>query len=402
MKDLIYKLLFGSGYSLFTVCHIGNKRTVFMQLLLLITVSASAQEHLQANLNMFRSGDEVLKQQIEYKTPGRSGEDVLWDISRMKIVNKKYRLAYINASNNIVGTEHNTMYYYTLRNDSLLSNGYENNNTKVSYISPCLIMKYITKLGDMQSGYFDGCGNYCGKTFFRSYGSYKLNADANGLLILPEGDTLKNVLRIHTMKLVSEQPINGIGSELAMRALLDSIGRYTNDSISIHLSRDSNVIAINTYQWYAMGYRYPVFESTTTGRYKNGKQSEQYTTSYYYPPSEQKYLVDDLDNRKVRDSLARHDNGRGGTSPDVKFIYNVHQYGNDGNVNFEYYTDRPATISYGIYTTSGITLYQSGSQRQGAGTYQGMIDINQYRRGVYLLTFIVNGKTYTEKIYKKE
>ena len=179
MKNLIYKLLFGSGFRLFTVYNIGNKRNVFMQLLLLITVSASAQEHLQANLNMFRPGDEVLKQQIEYKTPGRSGEDLLWDISRMKIVNKKYKLAYTSAENNIVGTEHNTMYYYTLRNDSLLSNGYENNNTKVSYISPNLIMKYITKLGDTQSGYFHGCGNYCGKTFFRSYGLFMMYESLN-------------------------------------------------------------------------------------------------------------------------------------------------------------------------------------------------------------------------------
>ena len=46
MKDLIYKLLFGIGYCLFAVCHIGNKRTVFMQLLLLITISVSAQDHL--------------------------------------------------------------------------------------------------------------------------------------------------------------------------------------------------------------------------------------------------------------------------------------------------------------------------------------------------------------------
>ena len=46
MKDLIYKLLFHRGYCLFNVCHIGNKRTVLMQLLLLITISVSAQDHL--------------------------------------------------------------------------------------------------------------------------------------------------------------------------------------------------------------------------------------------------------------------------------------------------------------------------------------------------------------------
>lgn len=49
---------------------IGMKRIQITQLLLFLSVSTSAQEHLQANLNMLRSDYEVLKQQIEYKTQG--------------------------------------------------------------------------------------------------------------------------------------------------------------------------------------------------------------------------------------------------------------------------------------------------------------------------------------------
>jgi hypothetical protein len=33
----------------------------------------SAQHVLRSELNMFRAGDEIIKQQVEYKNPGRKG-----------------------------------------------------------------------------------------------------------------------------------------------------------------------------------------------------------------------------------------------------------------------------------------------------------------------------------------
>ena len=56
--------------------------------------SLGAQHSLQSRYNMFRADDVIIKQQVEYKDPGRSGANVLWDFSRLNVVNDEYELAY--------------------------------------------------------------------------------------------------------------------------------------------------------------------------------------------------------------------------------------------------------------------------------------------------------------------
>jgi len=58
-----------------------------------------AQHNLQSHLNMFRANDLIFKQQVEYKDPGRSGANVLWDFSQLDVVNE-------NKGNHEAGTYH--------------------------------------------------------------------------------------------------------------------------------------------------------------------------------------------------------------------------------------------------------------------------------------------------------
>ena len=55
-------------------------------MLILGIISLYAQHSLQSELNYFRAGDEIIKQQVVYKDPGRTGENVLWDFSRLTSV----------------------------------------------------------------------------------------------------------------------------------------------------------------------------------------------------------------------------------------------------------------------------------------------------------------------------
>jgi hypothetical protein len=41
----------------------------------------SAQHTLQSDLNRFRADNMLVKQQVSYKDPGRTGENVLWNFS---------------------------------------------------------------------------------------------------------------------------------------------------------------------------------------------------------------------------------------------------------------------------------------------------------------------------------
>lgn len=41
-----------------------------------------------------RTGDEIIKQQVEYRSSGEPGSNKFWDFSRLKTINDEYRLIY--------------------------------------------------------------------------------------------------------------------------------------------------------------------------------------------------------------------------------------------------------------------------------------------------------------------
>ncbi len=79
----------------------------FFWLLGLLPLALSAQHSLHSTLNMYRPGDVIIKQQVNYKSPGRSGENALWDFSKLTPVNKEYKLTYSLRQDSLLkGTEH--------------------------------------------------------------------------------------------------------------------------------------------------------------------------------------------------------------------------------------------------------------------------------------------------------
>ena len=84
-----------------------------------------AQHSLTVLHNLPRPGDEIIKRQVEYKDPGRSGENVLWDFGKLKTTNDEYKLFYkIGKDSLLAGIEHRTIYYHSLTNDSRCRRGF--------------------------------------------------------------------------------------------------------------------------------------------------------------------------------------------------------------------------------------------------------------------------------------
>ena len=136
-------------------------------------ISLFAQHSLQGKYNMFRPGDEIIKQQVEYKDPGRSGENVLWDFGKLTSINDSYTLDYSLSRDSmmIVGTEHRTMYYYSLTGDSLLCHGYENPTTLVINEQPELLLKFPVHYGNSTFSYYNGNGKYCDRLKISTMGT---------------------------------------------------------------------------------------------------------------------------------------------------------------------------------------------------------------------------------------
>ena len=62
--------------------------------ILLLSIPLTITAQIVQRYNRPRSGDEIIKQQVEFKDPGREGENVIWDFGKLKSINNRYSLTY--------------------------------------------------------------------------------------------------------------------------------------------------------------------------------------------------------------------------------------------------------------------------------------------------------------------
>ena len=164
-----------------------------------------AQHILKSELNSFRAGDVLYKQQVSYKDPGRTGENVLWDFSQLNVINDEYELVYSSENDTVItGMEHLTRYRYTFQNDSLLLWGFDNQTTQLHNRQPELLLKFPVNYGDKSRSDFYAHGQYGNRLELEAMGTIETKADSYGMMILPNKDTLKHVLRTRTVKYIAK------------------------------------------------------------------------------------------------------------------------------------------------------------------------------------------------------
>ena len=183
------------------------KRVVTFGVMVTMSAAGFAQRVLQTSTNAYLNADRLEKQQIEYPEKTRRGK--CHDMSDAEVVKKKYSVRYRvkndSFPNRLTCIENGTQYHYDLRNDSIMIGGYQNRMTQVVYDQPEVYLRLPMALGDSLTGYFHGRGTYGGKMALRNYGWYKTKAEALERIVVSEGDTLDNVLRLHTERRISSQ-----------------------------------------------------------------------------------------------------------------------------------------------------------------------------------------------------
>ena len=376
-----------------------------------LSFQLSAQATLNSSCNLPRPGDRLVKQQVDYKAPGGKGVGVVWDFSDQTPLNDHYELNYRSLdvhSDTLVGTEHRTMYYYHLRGDSLYSLGYENPTTLITYRKPETLLVFPFTYGRTFTDYFEGTGSYCSRLDIHVQGKSQVTADASGMLVLPGGDTLRHVLRVHHRKRMVEsmEPFTP-GSSLRADTVPFVLDR---DSIDWYLANDSSSLQVDTWRWYADGYRYPVFESVEGSVCRQGSESPYFATSFYYPPHEQYYaLDDDSDNRERRDgfvakeysvSNGHGEDGNGKDYSDERISYGI-SIDAQGELKIDYLLNESADVLIGLYDLQGRQLSDVRRQEKTVGRYTETLSLADFPDGEYLLRLVVGGKTYGEKVLKR-
>jgi hypothetical protein len=324
-----------------------------------------AQQTINSQRNYFRGGDVIIKQQVEFKDPGASGRDIIWDFSHVNLINDKYQLVYYNTTKgdttHVTGFEHETRYRYLLRQDTLWLTGYENRTTKMDYQQPEAMLRFPFRYGDTLSTHFLGSGLYCQKVELTAEGSTYVTADATGKLITPDNDTLKNVIRIKRIK------------------------EFTDIGI------DSVKTRLETYQWFAYGCRYPVFETVKSYNINGDNTTNYFSTSFYFSTINKEQLPEDLANLNITTNETHDD-----------IFINCSTYPNpvatDLTVNYELTVD--ARVSFLLCDISGRPWANVPDRTIAAGVQQMKISMSGLHAGDYGLYISVNGKIYKRTIIK--
>ena len=354
--------------------------------------SLSAQHSLQIEHNLPRAGDVIIKQQVEYKDPGRSGENVLWDFGKLKSVNDEYTLSYsepvaVNDSMYImgmdtillknladgsllIGTEHNTMYYYYFTGNRWWVLGHENPATLLQYTKPLIAGAYPMQYGDTSRYDYESKGLYSSTVPFTANGKAQIHADAHGMMILPSGDTLRNVLRTHTVQSIRQ------------------VFQTGDTAVENHSS-------VQTCKWYSKGYRYPIFETIQTSVGVDETENVNFETAFFFPPQEHYYLEDDLDNLALleneTDSVA---------NPWEGLTYNFYPNPVKNDLNIEVFMPKRGRVRMRLTSRPGMTVWKKDFGEWQQGVQKASVSMPAFPVGEYVLNMWFDGYLVGEKILK--
>lgn len=371
-----------------------------------------AQKDMQKQCFRPRPDDRIHKQQVEYKSPGKCGRDVLWDFSKQSLLDDNYVVSYRSlgtSTDTVIGTEHQTRYYYYIHDDSLWLNGYENQTTRMKYDNPELLIRFPIVYGDSISDEYYGNGIFCNTIGLIVGGTSTTVVDACGMMILPSCDTLNNIIRTHNRKIMlKDTHAIHMHDSLWQKFVPQNAFRRIQQNMK-HCS-DSNLMCIDTYRWYACGYRYPIFETIISTNLCQGNNNPYFATSFYYPPTGHEYLATDDENMLIQEQLEpaismagrSQDSGRGNKiESDLKMRYNFYPNPVESMLTIELFISAGARVSYDLFTLSGLCIYKKDFGILAAGVHNYQIDLPHIPTGEYLLRMQVNENTYTEKIIKK-
>ena len=376
--------------------------------LLFLWMALPGFSQLNSSHNHLRPGDVLIKQQVEYKYPGGGGKDRLWDFSNLKTLNDAYTLTYslpplegdsvyilgntrypkkdISDNELIVGTEHNTMYYYRMIHDSLLQTGHENPVVELEYTNPMVLMQYPLNYGQSITSDYTSKGLYSGTVAIQIHGTMVTAADAYGKLLLPSGDTLSPVLRVKTIQTILNTPVEG------------SSGIETGDQGK----------QLETCRWYSKGYRYPVFE--TVRNINLADSTEIFKTAFFFPPQDHLYLDTDPENLTLLNELWKETETNAGTAGNeqaktvsLEDIMTCKIYPNPvvSVMNIEYELKEDAKVSFELYSIEGFLVRKIKAKLQKAGMYYENVDCSNLSPKNYALRIIADGVFVNEIIIKK-
>lgn len=312
--------------------------------LLIISVGTVVQlSHtvIDRGLNNPRSGDVLILHSLNFSDTVSAGDMRLWDLSHSEVSGRFKIVFETTGRDSLSCVSGRTRYLFFNHGDSLFSGGFENNLSDMVYDNAEVLLSWPADYGTKYAGNFDGHGRYTDRLRYKMAGRYITAADARVKLIMPEGDTVPEVVRFVTERY----------SESLYFPASDNTGTTVSDSLQL---RARNC------RWYARGYRYPLL---ITSDLFSADGSHISHTARYIPLSAFDD-IDDPDNEEIRRQLLNSGFGDRGLRDEnladgVPAIdYTLSQDKAAGTVSVTYSVSCPMDLEF-ILTDIGGIVYRT-------------------------------------------
>lgn len=345
------------------------------KLLILITCTAlclcSYGQTISYATNAPRRGDVIMKETIDFFSTSNKGNGVLWDFSDIAVAGNKEKMEYYWDEDSILCSLDSRMVQkFQLSDDTLKLVGYETTLEKMDYTEPLVMVTYPFSYGCTIDNNYEGVGSYCQSLVMKNTGSQFVEVDAEGRLVTAEGDTLDHVIRLHTIR-------------------TSSVGMYSqDDTLFVDTTFIKQEISEQN-QWFVRGYRYPLYETSSTAYYDHRELVSAIQSAYMYSTDEQDVLEDEI-NEEIKKEIEKEIQA-------AKDIIHYSVSNNGLQLSLEYSLDDDANINVLICNVRGM-VYGRKSECHSAGSgYDMSFDISSLPKDQYILYLNVNGKVYNVK-----
>ena len=305
---------------------------------------------------------------------GDAGQEIVWDFSDVDFTGSdEMSFVYDTTSTCIMGISSDGIDRYSQDEYGIRLLSHDTRLRGLSYNNPVPCTLFPMNYGDTLSCFVEATGQYCQTLNFHTQGTRYLEADGYGTIVIPGGDTLKHVLRIHSQSVVAVE----------MHEPADTLpDRLTNIKQEIS----------DTYSWYARGFRYPVYETRSVACYDDMSMVSCRQEAISCGTYSQLSITDEV-NDSIRNLKPIGEQGINGNSI---IDYSVQYAGNEVIVDFT--LTEEANVNAILCNAMGM-VFRRFSSFYSEGEHSFSLDCSGMTHDTYILYINVNGTVFSEKVH---
>lgn len=243
----------------------------YLKILPSLTLTVLLSLPLVARINLPQHNESALLQRIII--PDRPADSHLWDFSKTETVGDPVEVRFDRCSDSCISaTLPGIRYDFAVCGDTLYRLAVETHYTRCSDTIPLLYA--LPSVPAPQSRPFASRGRAYHSEYIDAFGDMKLEFVSRGTLILPEGDTLRNV------------SLTRLSVRQYIAAAFHALPVASHDNIDSLMWREEIILS-----WLSPDYPVPLLRHSVTTDSLPGRQPVVRTSSWMCPPSDQPLRV---------------------------------------------------------------------------------------------------------------